>query len=457
MTRRSILMISVTHIEQAMQDLFGAKTDQLAKDLHVVQRQRTLTGSSFAHTVIFGWLANPDATLDELSQLARANAVTITGSGLSQRFTQDAAQFFHELLHWASQLCLRAEPVEVALLRRFSAVIVEDSTTITLPDALLDVWRGCGGSGSASASAVKVHVRFDLLSGAIVGLRLSDARVSDNATPFRQEADEGGTLPAGCLYLADLGYFSLLWLQQMGQRQGHSQKRMALMRLKQGTALLTRSRHRLNLHGLLPQQVGQVVEIGVLLGVQARLPVRLILVRVPEEVVDQRRERLQAEAEDRGETVSQEQWFLAQWTLLLTTAPRRLLAWENLYVLLRHRWQIELLFKLWKQHGKIDEWRSKNRWRILCECYGKLIAMLVQQWLLTSGCWHDPFRSLVKAAQVVRRCAFSLCVTRQGQGTVAQVLATMHAMMAAGCRVNTRATHPSAAQLLFSGSEWTLT
>lgn len=450
-------MISVTQIEEAMHELFGAKTDQLAKDLQMVKREREVTGSNLAQTVILGWLSHADATLDELSQLASACELSISGSGLSQRFTQEAAQFFYEVLQWASQLCLRAEPVEVAVLRRFRAVIVEDSTTITLPDALLEVWRGCGGSGSASAAAVKIHVRFELLSGAIVGLRLSDARVSDNATPFREEDDEGGTLPPGCLYLADLGYFSLLWVQKVGHRQGRAQKRMVLLRLKQGTALLTRSKHRLVLHGLLPGQVGQVVQMGVLLGVQAQLPVRLVMVRVPEEVVQQRRERLQSEAADHGQPVSEEQWFLAQWTLLLTTAPRRLLALQDLYVLLRQRWQIELLFKLWKQHGKIDEWRSKKPWRILCEFYGKLIAMLIQQWLLTAGCWHDPYRSLVKAAQVVRRCAFSLVLALKGQGRLAQVLATMHTMMAAGCRVNTRATRPSAAQLLFSGIEWTLT
>jgi len=37
---------------------------------------------------------------------------------------------------------------------------------------------------------------------------------------------------------------------------------------------------------------------------------------------------------------------------------------------------------LWKEHGQIDEWRSKKPWRILCEFYGKLAAMLIQQWLI---------------------------------------------------------------------------
>jgi hypothetical protein len=51
----------------------------------------------------------------------------------------------------------------------------------------------------------------------------------------------------------------------------------------------------------------------------------------------------------------------------------------------RLRWQIERLFRLWKEHGHIDEWRSKKPWRILCEVYGKLAAMLIQQWLIHEG------------------------------------------------------------------------
>ena len=77
-------------------------------------------------------------------------------------------------------------------------------------------------------------------------------------------------------------------------------------------------------------------------------------------------------------------------------------------VLARVRWQIELMFKLWKSYGYIDQWRSEKPWRILCEVYAKLIAMIIQHWILLTGGWHYPKKSLVKASKVVVKHAFSI-------------------------------------------------
>jgi hypothetical protein len=90
------------------------------------------------------------------------------------------------------------------------------------------------------------------------------------------------------------------------------------------TNLYTRSGHRLELRGLLPQEVGQVRDLGVIMGRRDPVAVRLILVRVPEEVARERQERLRQNVRDKqGKEPSDEMLYLAQWLILLTNLPRR--------------------------------------------------------------------------------------------------------------------------------------
>lgn len=73
----------------------------------------------------------------------------------------------------------------------------------------------------------------------------------------------------------------------------------------------------------LPRTIGQVKVLHVVLGKQEPLPVRLIMVRVPSAVAEQRRERLREEARDKGNAVSEQQWKLAEWTLVVTNAAAK--------------------------------------------------------------------------------------------------------------------------------------
>jgi hypothetical protein len=327
------------------------------------------------------------------------------------------------------------------LLKRFTAVIVEDSSRISLPDDLAQVWRGGGGSPGTSRAGLKLFVRWDVLSGDLQGPLLTDGRQADAKSPFQEQE-----VPAGGLYLGDQGFFEQGRLRQWHQRI-EGQRRYYLMRLPVGTALYTRRGHRLVLAGIVPQQEGAAVELGVLVGQQARVPARLILQRVPEEVAEQRRQRLRAEAHDHGREPSEQALYLAGWIIVVTNVPRRLLSLEETLVVLTVRWQIELLFKRWKEGGQIDEWRSKKHWRILCEVYAKLAAMVIQHWLIQLGCWQDPQRSLVKAAQVVRREAGQLMVAIR-EGRLESVVRQILRCMRSGCRIDKRKRFPSTVQRL---------
>ncbi len=149
---------------------------------------------------------------------------------------------------------------------------------------------------------------------------------------------------------------------------------------------------------------------------------RLLIVRVPEEVARKRRADLAADAKRRGQPIRERARKLAAWTLLLTDAPENLLSLQEALVLVRERWQMEMLYKLWKQYGRIDEWHTVNPWRVLCELYAKLIGIILQHWLIVLFAWQDEQRSLVKLAQVVRDTASSLLEALAGNRSLSSAL-----------------------------------
>src|SRR5205823_5234556 len=81
----------------------------------------------------------------------------------------------------------------------------------------------------------------------------------------------------------------------------------------------------------------------------------------------------QRQGKRKGKKISAARLRLADWTIVLTHVPQAQLSVQEALVLLRVRWQIELLWKLWKQHGKLETWRSYKPERILTEFSAKLL------------------------------------------------------------------------------------
>src|SRR5258708_13783241 len=73
--------------------------------------------------------------------------------------------------------------------------------------------------------------------------------------------------------------------------------------------------------------------------------------------------------------------------------------------------------------------------------------MGIEQWLMEGGCWEEPQRSLVKAAQVVRREANRLMVGLWDGNLEAPIRAILRSMRS-GCRIEKRKQFPSTAQRL---------
>lgn len=431
----------IPQLSQTMQTLLTTTTETIAGTLAYVKRpdRAKFTPSTLVQTLVYGWLSHPTATVEQLAQMADRVGVDVSPQAVDRRFTAATADLLRTVLSASMQQVVAADPVAIPLLQRFTSIRVHDSTTISLPDTLTSTWRGCGNDTDRGTAGLKCGVQIDLLTGALCGLDLVDGRASDHTLPVQH-----APLPAGSLRLADLGFYNLDVLAQIHAAGGYW-----LSRVQTNTLVAY--------PGGKPQPLISVLgdlgsmatwDANVIIGGHKTLHARLVVRRVPKAVADQRRRRVHAEAKADGRSPVKAALALADWNVAITNVPRSMLSLAEALVLLRIRWQIELLFKLWKSHGRVDEWRTTNPTRILCEVYAKLIGLVFQQWILAASNWVDPERSLFKAAQIVTSYAAELASAHPCVDHIERVLSSVARVIQRLARTNKRHNPPTTTQRL---------
>lgn len=433
---------TIPEVAQALADVFTTIADEAAAKTGFVQRCSKMTGADFVQTLAFGWLANPQATLEELAQTAAARGLRISPQGIHKRLSRRASACLRKVLRAAVTRMVTADPVAIPILQRFGGgVWLLDSSTVALPDALANQWPNAGpGEGRAG---IKLVVRLNLLHGTLAGPCFQAGSQNDQHGTLQDQP-----LPSGALHLADMGFFDLGRLRKLTQ-----QGVFWLTHVQARTGVYDSQGQRWHLAALLAKQTTPTVELPVALGSRDRLPCRLLAQRVPAAIAEQRRERLRDRAKRANKKISAERLALADWTLYVTNVPAEQLTLAEAMVLGRCRWQIELLFKLWKSEGRIDESRSVEPWAVLCEVYAKLLGMVVQHWLLLTSCWSYSNRSLTKASRTVRAHALQLATVLGNRQLVCRTLEMTRRCLERGCRLNRRRRRPATYQALLKLTE----
>ncbi|MFZ1177372.1 MAG: IS4 family transposase [Mycobacterium sp.] len=432
-------MATIPHICSAMQTVLGLTADRIGWQTRFQQRKSKLTGSGFVQTLVFGSLSKADLSYTDLCSSALDVGIAISAQGLAQRFSSASALLCQKILEASVQQVLTAQPQTILLLARFNGVYLRDSSVVSLPAELHALWPGVGGSLGES-TAVKLQVRLEYSSGQLAGPVLYAGRTHDSQSPYQEEA-----LPAGAIRMGDLGFFSL---DQFALDQQHGV--YTFSRYKIGTCLYDGSGQAIDLLAWLGSQTAPQFERSIFLGQRARFACRLMVERVPQAVVEQRRRKLREYARKKQVSVSPETLALAEWTLLITDIPLTLLSVPEALVLLTVRWQIELLFKMWKSLFQIDQWRSQDPWRILTELYAKLISVVILNWILLMDGWRTPKSSFWKAALVVRRFATVLALASRDPALLEAVLCRIQSHFRHSCRLNTRRAALGTAQALLT-------
>lgn len=453
-------MSSISQVSETVQTILTSRAKALERESGFVERSTAqLDGAIFSQTTVLTWMQTADASYSQLRHTAASLGVHVSNQAIEQRFGHGSVRLLHALLQETMGQVISSEASAPEVLARFNGVYLQDGTVISLPASLAQQWPRGGQAGQEAA--LRVQGRLELGSGRLSGLWLQAGREAERSGPAISTP-----LPVGSLFNADMGYFTLGEMRQRGK-----QGQYWLTQAKATLTLIDRHGQCWDLLSFLRAQTSEQVDVELFVGKRERLPVRLIAVRVSPEEAKGRRQRAnerithppkgcqapvpgkrkpkeQRQGKRKGKKISAARLRLADWTIMLTNVPQEQLSVQEALVLLRCRWQIELLWKLWKQHGKLDTWRSYKPERILTELYAKLLGLVITHWQLLIGCWQAPNRSLLKAKQVVQWMTPCLALALTGVVPVQTVVERTAQMMQTGCTINSRRKRPNTYQLL---------
>jgi hypothetical protein len=322
--------------------------------------------------------------------------VTISEPGFHGRINDEAVELLKRLLASSLKQFAVQGDVPAAVVKQFTRIDLLDSTQITLPKALAAYFAGHNSPGTEAA--LKIQLSVDYRSGQLNTIRIGPGREPD------QRCDIAVQLATpGSLQVFDMGYAVLSRLRRIAERGAHF---LTPLKTRTNVYASPRANTPLDLAHWLEKQADAQgrVDCVVYVGAEDRLPVRLVAYRLSQAQTEQRRRQARRNAQKKKRNVTKRHLQLLAWGLMITNVPAAMLSVEALIMLYRVRWQIELFFKLCKSQfrlAQVGPWRVQ---RLLCQCYARLIGVVLFQWLIVPWRFLDTKElSPPKAFRILRR------------------------------------------------------
>lgn len=287
----------------------------------------------------------------------------VSKQAVAKRIGKPWVEFLKQML--ALALCIRLKTVSTEpLFAAFNRVLLHDSSTLPLPDALAPYYPGSRNQNGRHSQA-KVQAVLDIKSRSYVSFSLTPFTRNDQAAA----PDVLTLLEPGDLVIRDLGYFVLRTLKDIADGGA-----FFISRYRYGCSLYD-SHGPLNLPGLLKKE-GRL-DRRVYIGSSERLPVRLVAVPVPPEIAGRRRQALQ-QNRDRRLNPSKDHLFALGWEIFITNVTEEVWTADQIGEIYRLRWRIEIVFKTWKSHfGLTSYGHSASRFQVESLIYTRLISILL--------------------------------------------------------------------------------
>lgn len=363
-------MENITKLPNRIKEFLTETAKRVAISRGFIKRRRKLTGCSFVQALILGNLSDADCSMERMCQLLHEESVIISKQGLDFRFNDSAIDFMRSMYEESIGLFANSFKLDCGILQKFNNVKLLDSSNIKLPDSMEGLYKGHGSGFKNRERRAKASIKLQTL------YNYSTQTISKIDILAGTRSDQGykdylQDINPNDLLIADLGYFVPKSFSSLGAKGAYF-----ISRYKTDTNVYDRARNKLDLLELLEKVTFWQGDI--LLGKESLLPVRIVCHKLTKEQSDGRRRKANTLAKARGYKSSQRNQNLLDWSIFITNIPENQVSIKHIATIYRTRWQIELLFKLYKSHFKIESLKGKSdSSRVLCELYAKLCGIII--------------------------------------------------------------------------------
>ncbi len=342
----------------------------IARDIGFIERDsKKIDGLKFLDMLLFTEFNHKELSLNAMAlQLQDRYGIELSKQAIDYRFSDLSVKFFKVLLDKVIRMNITES--DNIKFTSFKRVRIKDSTAFKLPDNMKEKYSK-GNNKATTIAQIRIQFEYDLKNGEILDISLHPYREQD-VVDAKNTLDD---ITHNELVVRDLGYVKIDILRKIEKKDA-----FYLNRLSFSTHIYEKKKtefKRLDL-GKINKQMerNKVYRITkeVYIGSQEKFKTKIIIEKLPNVEYQKRLKRAERNESRKGMTHSAE--FKAQLALNIFITNTEISS-NNVRLLYTLRWQIELMFKIWKTVGEINKLNKMRVERFETFLFAKLLWIAI--------------------------------------------------------------------------------